>query len=147
MQPQKSVPGLIGRIYYHYFLFIFPLRSTTPSFVFQSAAGVKQPSVWTTARRTRRCPTRPKVLCRTETVACGGNRGGGVHLNALPLVSTVISTAAAESQTNRFPRFSAQSRFKLSTQEACLEKLLLPGVSSLKGAQHFPVPAFFKVVG
>ncbi|CAF98477.1 unnamed protein product [Tetraodon nigroviridis] len=44
----------------------------------------------------------------------------------------VISTAAAESQTSRFPRLTAQSRFKLSTQEACPEKLLLPGVSSLK---------------
>lgn len=62
---------------------------------------------------------------------------------SLSCISTVGSTAAAESQTSRFPRFSPQSRFKLSTQKACPEKMLLPGVSSLKGAHRISVSAFF----
>lgn len=152
-EPQKSVSvdasptgSLTGfSIQQHYFLIIFPLRSTTPPLVFQSAVRAVQPSARTTARRASRCLMRQKVLCRVETAACGANHGCEFHSNVLSrsCIPTVVSTAAAESQTSRFPRFSPQSRFKLSTQKACPEKILLPGVSSLKGAHRIPVSAFF----
>lgn len=77
---------------------------------------------------------RQKVPYRIETIAYGGNCGCEFHLSVLSCIFTVVSTAAAESQTSRFPRFSPQSHFKLNTQKACPEKMLLPGVSSLKGA-------------
>lgn len=73
-----------------------------------------------------------------ETAARGANHACEFHSNVLSLslscIPTVVSTAAAESQSSRLPRFSPQSRFKLSTQKACPEKILLPGVRSLKGA-------------
>lgn len=63
---------------------------------------------------------------------------------SLCCIFTVASTAAAEAQASTFARLSPQSRSRRSAQRACPEKVFLPGVASLKGADCLPASVFFK---
>lgn len=111
----------------------------------QSPAKVQQPRRWMKLQQ-------PKQHLGLYKVQCVRDRSAVFQWLSLPYITfwyifffTEISTPLTEPQTSRRPRFLTSNRSKRNAVRRCPKNVLLPGVSSLKGAHfHYKVSAFIK---